>query len=110
VEAWSRSRTRLDACRELAAAGIAAGPMLAIAELVADEHLRLRSMIHQSALLGSTGQPYLYPGNPLKLSEMAERADEPPPRLGAATTAILKSCGLSGAEIDSLRGQRIIGP
>jgi crotonobetainyl-CoA:carnitine CoA-transferase CaiB-like acyl-CoA transferase len=110
VEAWSQSRTRLDACRELAAAGIAAGPMLAIAELVADEHLRLRSMIHQSALVGSTGQPYMYPGNPLKLSEMAERADEPPPRLGAATTAILKSCGLSGAEIDSLRGQRIIGP
>jgi formyl-CoA transferase len=110
VEAWSGSRTRLDACRELAAAGIAAGPLLTIGELVADEHVRLRSMIHESALAGSTGQPYLYPGNPVKLSEMAERPDEPPPRLGRATNAILESCGLSGAEIDSLRAQRIIGP
>lgn len=110
VEAWSRSRTRLAACRELAAAGIAAGPSLTIGELVADEHLRLRSMIHQSELRGSTGQPYIYPGNPLKLSEMAERADEPAPRLGEATTAILKSCGLSATEIGLLRAQSVIGP
>jgi crotonobetainyl-CoA:carnitine CoA-transferase CaiB-like acyl-CoA transferase len=110
VEAWSRSRTRLAACRELAAAGIAAGPSLTISELVADEHLRLRSMIHQSALVGSTGQPYIYPGNPLKLSGMAERADVSPPRLGGDNTAILKSCGVSGTEIESLRVQGIIGP
>lgn len=110
VEAWSQQRTRMDVCRELAAAGIAAGPLLTVGEMVADEHVRLRSMIRESALVGSTGRPYLYPGNPVKLSGMAERADEPPPRLGAATTGILKSCGLSSAEIDSLLAQRIVGP
>ena len=54
-------------------------------------------------------QPVLIPGNPVKLSGVAEGPETRVPWLGEHTTDVLaKELGLSAAEIDGLRAAGVV--
>ena len=56
------------------------------------------------------GEPVLVPGNPVKLSKMAEGPDSRVPWLGEHTDAVLTAeLGLSAERLASLRAAGVIG-
>jgi crotonobetainyl-CoA:carnitine CoA-transferase CaiB-like acyl-CoA transferase len=103
VEAWAASRTKLDAARELTAAGVAAGPCFDAAEVMADPHLRSRNMLTE---LDSGA---LVPGNPVKLSAVPDQPDGGLPGVGQHTTDVLTTeLGLSDDEVAALVADGVI--
>jgi crotonobetainyl-CoA:carnitine CoA-transferase CaiB-like acyl-CoA transferase len=97
VEAWAATRTKAEAARELTAAGVAAGPCFDAPEVMADPHLAGRNMLTRL----DTGA--LVPGNPVKLSAVADGPDGVLPGVGQHTTAVLRDeLGLSETDIDAL--------
>jgi formyl-CoA transferase len=104
IEGWAATSTRAQACEQLAGAGIAAGPALRSAEVVADPHLHARNMVVEMARTDGVDRPVLVPGNPVKISGMAEVADRRVPWLGEHTDAVLRAeLGLDDAELARLR-------
>ena len=109
LEAWAREKTKLDASRELCAAGIVAGPSNTAADLHADPHVAARDMLIE--VPRPDGEPpFLVVGNPIKLSRMAEGPVRRFPRLGQQTDDTLRDdLGLSDDEIADLRRRGAIG-
>lgn len=109
VEAWAAHLTRAEAVEQLRAQGIAAGPCQSIEEVIADPHVIRRNMVVKMNRVDGIDEPVLSPGNPIKLSNMAETRDERVPWLGEHTTAFLgQELGLAASEIRSLRDRGII--
>ena len=109
IESWAAGLTKIEACEALSAAGIAAGPCFADAEVVADPHVAARAMLVEVARTDGVEQPVLVPGNPVKMSAVAERAESRPPWLGEHTAAVLSAeLGLAPAEIEDLRSDGVI--
>ena len=109
IEKWASTRTRMDACAALAAAGIAGGPCLTDAELVADPHLGARNMVVAIERTDDEPQPVLVPGNPIKLSAVADTTDSRPPWLGEHTDDVLHAeLGLDADEIAKLRADGVV--
>ncbi len=109
VEAWAAGLTKVDACQALGAAGIAAGPCFADAEVIADPHVAARAMLVEIPRTDGVGQPVLVPGNPVKMSAVAAGAERRPPWLGEHTAAVLSAeLGLTAAEIDALHSDGVI--
>jgi crotonobetainyl-CoA:carnitine CoA-transferase CaiB-like acyl-CoA transferase len=103
VEGWAASRTKVEAAALLTGAGVAAGPCLRAPEVIADPHLRARNML--THLDGGA----VVPGNPVKLSAVAELADGPLPGIGAHTGDVLRDdLGMSAAEIAALVADGVI--
>ena len=80
---WAATRTKLDACRELNGAGVAVGPCHSVAELFADEHVHSHNMLVEMPRTDGVDQPIVTPGNPIKLSRMAEGPERRVPWLAA---------------------------
>jgi crotonobetainyl-CoA:carnitine CoA-transferase CaiB-like acyl-CoA transferase len=109
IEGWARGRTRLEACAALSAAGIAAGPCATADEVVADPHVAARSMLVEVPRTDGVEQPVLVPGNPVKLSEVAEGPETRVPWLGEHTDEVLQAeLGLSADELAALRAAKVI--
>lgn len=109
IEHWASTRTRMEACAALAGAGIAAGPCLTDAEIVADPHLGARNMVVAIERTDDEPQPVLVPGNPIKLSAVAEGADSRPPWLGEHTDDVLRDeLGLDVDGIAKLRADGVV--
>ena len=109
VEGWAAGRTRLEACEALSAAGIAAGPCFTDDEVVADPHVAARNMLVEMPRTDGVDQPVLVPGNPVKLSDVAEGPETRVPWLGEHTDEVLAAeLGLSEAELASLRTEGVI--
>ncbi len=109
LENWARAKTKLEASRELCAAGIVAGPSNTAADLNADPHVAARDMLIEVPRPDGE-RPMLVVGNPIKLSRMAEGPVRTFPGLGQQTDATLRSdLGLSDAEIADLRRRGVIG-
>jgi formyl-CoA transferase len=109
VEDWAAGLTKLEACEALGAAGLAAGPCFTDAEVVADPHVGARAMLVEVPRTDGVEQPVLVPGNPVKMSAVAESAESRPPWLGEHTAAVLSAeLGLAPAEIEALRGDGVI--
>jgi len=109
VEGWAADLTKVAACQALGAAGIAAGPCFADAEVAADPHVAARAMLVEIPRTDGVGQPVLVPGNPVKMSAVAEHAERRPPWLGEHTAAVLSAeLGLTPAEIEELRSGGVI--
>src|SRR5260370_1659873 len=105
VEDWAAGLTKLEACQALGAAGLAAGPCFTDAEVVADPHVAARAMLVQVPRSDGVEQPVLVPGNPVKMSAVAESSECRPPWLGEHTAAVLSAeLGLARAEHQELRG------
>jgi len=109
VEAWAADLTKVGACEALGAAGIAAGPCFADEEVIADPHVAARAMLVEIPRPDGVEQPVLVPGNPVKMSAVAEHAEDRPPWLGEHTAAVLAAeLGLTPGEIEELRSDGVI--
>jgi crotonobetainyl-CoA:carnitine CoA-transferase CaiB-like acyl-CoA transferase len=109
VEGWAGDRTRVAACAALSAAGIAAGPCFTDDEVVADPHVAARSMLVEVPRTDGVDQPVLVPGNPVKLSDVAEGPETRMPWLGEHTDEVLAAeLGLADAELAAFRADGVI--
>jgi crotonobetainyl-CoA:carnitine CoA-transferase CaiB-like acyl-CoA transferase len=109
IEAWASQRTKLEAAQELAAAGIAAGPSNTAPDVIADPHVAARHMLVEMPRTDGVDEPVLIPGNPVKLSKMAEGPETRVPWVGEHTADVLVAeLGLSAAELEGLRGRGVI--
>ncbi|MDI2132804.1 CaiB/BaiF CoA transferase family protein [Yinghuangia seranimata] len=103
IEAWAADKTRLEACAALSAVGVASGPVYNPGDVIEDEHIKNRNMVVEMERTDGHPDPVLAPGNPVKLSKMAEGPETRVPWLGEHTAAILRDeLGLSDEEIARL--------
>jgi crotonobetainyl-CoA:carnitine CoA-transferase CaiB-like acyl-CoA transferase len=109
IESWASNRTKLDAALELAHSGIASGPIHTQAEVVADAHVRNRHMIVEMDRTDGVEGTILSPGNPVKLSKMAEGPWSRVPWCGEHTVELLSELGLEIGDIEKLVESRVIG-
>ncbi len=110
VNEWASSMSNVDACHALAAAGIAAGPVLSAQQVIDDPHVAARDMLVPIERTDGVDEPVLTPGNPIKMSAMDARPDQRPPWLGEHTDDVLsRELGLDAAAIDALRADGAIG-
>jgi crotonobetainyl-CoA:carnitine CoA-transferase CaiB-like acyl-CoA transferase len=109
VDAWASQRTKLAAAQALTEAGIVAGPSNHASDVIADPHVAARHMIVEVPRTDGVAEPILVPGNPVKLSKMAEGPETRVPWVGEHTTELLATeLGLSEAEIAGLRDRGVI--
>jgi crotonobetainyl-CoA:carnitine CoA-transferase CaiB-like acyl-CoA transferase len=109
IESWAGERSKVEASAELAAAGIAAGPCYTDQEVVVDPHVAARHMLVELPRTDGAPQPVLIPGNPVKLSGVAEGPETRVPWLGEHTDEVLSTeLGLGAAEIDRLRAAGVV--
>ena len=109
VGAWARSMSNVEACRALAAAGVAAGPCLSAEQVVDDEHIRERSMLVEVERTDGVAEPVIVPGNPIKMSGMTEGPERRVPWLGEHTDDVLRNeLGIADEDLRALRAARVI--
>jgi crotonobetainyl-CoA:carnitine CoA-transferase CaiB-like acyl-CoA transferase len=109
VERWLTGRTKLEATVELTAAGIVAGPSNSAADVIADPHVAARHMLVEMPRTDGVAEPILIPGNPVKLSRMAEGPETRVPWVGEHTSEVLAAeLGLSDDELARLRTGGVI--
>lgn len=109
IEAWAAGRGKLEVCELLAEAGIAAGPCFTDDDVVVDPHLAARHMLVEMPRTDGVEQPVLTPGNPVKLSDMAEGPETRVPWLGEHTDDTLRDeLGLSPTDLATLRADGVI--
>ena len=109
VERWAASMTNREAVAVLAGEGLAVGESYTPADIGADPHVAARNMlVEMDPPLG--GDPVLIPGNPVKLSKMADGPETRVPWLGEHTSDILAAeLGLDAAALTDLRERGVIG-
>ncbi len=109
IETWAGERGKIEICNELGAAGIAAGPCFTDEDVVADPHVAARHMLVEMPRTDGVEQPVLIPGNPVKLSGVAEGPETRVPWLGEHTADVLAAeLGLKPDEIERLRAGGVI--
>ena len=109
LEAWASGSTMREAAGALAAAGIVAAPCSRAADVVADPHVASRGMLVELPYTSGDGQPVLVPGNPVKLSAVADAPQSRPPLVGEHTGMLLtEELGLTEAEITELAAAGVI--
>lgn len=110
VEGWAAALTKLEACRSLASAGIPSGPCFDGEELVADPHLAARDMLVEIPRVDGGDRPLLTPGNPVRMSKVAQGPERRLPWLGEHTDHVLRAeLGLGDDELAQLRADGAIG-
>lgn len=109
VEAWASTMTKVEVAMALGEAGIAAGPCFTPPEVIADEHIARRNMLVAMERTDGVADPVLVPGNPVKLSKMAEGPETRVPWVGEHTDDVLGAeLGLGGADLEALRSEGVI--
>jgi formyl-CoA transferase len=108
VEAWARAKTKLEACHELCAQGVAAGPSNTADDICSDPHVRAHDMLIEVPR-PDRDEPMLVVGNPVKLSRVAEGPVTRFPRLGQHTDDVLKGMlELGDEELEALRARGVV--
>ncbi|MDE2385817.1 MAG: CoA transferase, partial [Alphaproteobacteria bacterium] len=107
IEAWSSSRSAADAVQALTAAGLTAAPIASFKRAATSPQVVERGLIASlpHAKLGAVqvvGQPVRFDGG----KPLAKTAA---PSLGADTSAVLESFGLTARQIGDLRKAGVIG-
>jgi crotonobetainyl-CoA:carnitine CoA-transferase CaiB-like acyl-CoA transferase len=109
VEAWASARTKLEAAQELTAAGIAAGPSNAAPDVIADPHVAARAMLVEMPRTDDVAEPVLIPGNPVKMSKVAEGPETRVPWVGEHTDDVLRAeLALDDTRLAALRAAGVI--
>jgi crotonobetainyl-CoA:carnitine CoA-transferase CaiB-like acyl-CoA transferase len=109
IESWAVDKSRTAACDALAAAGLAAGPVLRDEEVVADPHVAARDMAVEVPRTDGVDQPVLVPGNPVRLSKVAMGPEGRVPWLGEHTDEVLATeLDLDATAIADLRTRGIV--
>jgi crotonobetainyl-CoA:carnitine CoA-transferase CaiB-like acyl-CoA transferase len=95
--------TKREAAAALSRAGLAVGPVHEAREVVGDEHLAQRNMLVEMPRPNEDGPPVLVPGNPVKLSRVAEGPETRVPWVGEHTAEVLRAeLDCSDAELAAL--------
>jgi formyl-CoA transferase len=106
IAEWTRGRSKHEAMRVLAAAGVPCGACQDTGEVLADQHLRAREMILE--LDYPTRGSYRTVGCPVKLSDSPAQVSRPP-LLGEHTEALLgELCGVDADELKRLRDDGVV--
>lgn len=109
IEGWAAKLTKHEAADRLMEGGVPAAPCNNQLDVINDPHVKARRMLVEMPRGDGGPEPVLVPGNPLKLSAMAEGPEQPNPLLGEHTDAILAAeLGLDGAELARLRDAKVI--
>ncbi len=105
LSAWTGQRTKEAAAAELQAAGIAAGPVNQVPDMVADAQVQARGFFVQYERYNRP-----MPGNPIQLEENLEEKDwRRSPLLGEHNAEILSEwLGMSAADIQALADGGVI--
>ena len=111
LRAWTGARTKREAADQARGAGLAAAPVNQPDDVLDDPHFAARDML--TSVITPSGMPLRIVGNPIKLSAV-ETGESPAPLQLAApgenTFDVLgETLGLSGAELDGLVADGIIG-
>jgi crotonobetainyl-CoA:carnitine CoA-transferase CaiB-like acyl-CoA transferase len=106
---WAAGMSNVEACHALAAAGVAAGPVLSAEQVIDDPHVAARHMLVEVPRDDGVTDPVIVPGNPVKLSAVSEGPETAPPWLGKHTDEVLMSeLGLDATDLDGLRRRGVI--
>ncbi|CAN5756671.1 CaiB/BaiF CoA-transferase family protein [soil metagenome] len=109
IDAWAADKTSIEASRALGAVGVAAGPCLTDGQVVADPHVAARDMLVEVPRTDGVDQPVLVPGNPVKMSGVAQGPETRVPWLGEHTDAVLaEELGLDADALAALRADGTI--
>jgi formyl-CoA transferase/CoA:oxalate CoA-transferase len=100
VQARVGDMRKADCIALLERAGIPHAPVLDVSDVIADEHVRSRSVLRASP--GSDGRSQLMPRLPLTLGGLAHREPSPAPRPGQHTARVLEELGYSAKHVDAL--------
>jgi crotonobetainyl-CoA:carnitine CoA-transferase CaiB-like acyl-CoA transferase len=108
IESWAGDRTRLEVVEVLARAGVPAGPCFTMDDLVSDDHVAAHNMYVEVPT--NEGGHFLMPGNPIKMSRVAEGPFRRYPDAGQHTDTVLADLlGLDDASIGKLRSVGALG-
>jgi formyl-CoA transferase len=105
VEEWTSQRTKHDAMKALAGAGVPCGAVLDTGEVLEDPHLRARDMIVE--VDHPVRGRFVTVGNPIKLSASPTHIT-PAPLLGQHRREVLRELGYDDAAIDGLAADGVI--
>ena len=105
VEKWTMTKTKFEAMDELNKHDIPCGPILSMEEIAAEPSLRATGTIVE--VDHPKRGKYLTVGNPIKLSDSVTEVKRSP-LLGEHTEEVLKELGLTAAEINTLRAEKVI--
>ena len=109
VGSWAGDKSNVEACFALSAAGIAAGPCLTAQQVIDDPHVNARNMQVAMPRVDGVDEPVLVPGNPVKMTAVAEGPETRVPWLGEHTDDVLQSeLGLEDADLAGLRERGVI--
>ena len=109
IEQWASTRTRHEVCRDLGAVGVAVGPVHTPGDVIADEHVMAHNMIVEMPRSDGVAEPILTPGNPVKMSKVAEGPETRGPWLGEHTDDVLATeLALDPDELARLRATNVI--
>jgi formyl-CoA transferase len=109
IEAWAAGMTKLEAARVLTDAGVAAGPCNSAPDVIADPQVARRHMLVEHPRVDGVDEPVLVPGNPVKLSGVAEGPDIRVPWLGEHTAEVLADVvGVTDDELDALVADGVV--
>jgi crotonobetainyl-CoA:carnitine CoA-transferase CaiB-like acyl-CoA transferase len=110
IETWASDKTKLEAATIMNSNGLVAGPSFSAPEVVADPHVKARNMLVEVPRTDDVPDPVLVPGNPVKMSKVAEGPEKRVPWIGEHTDEVLVTdLGLSDKEIAGLRDEGVIG-
>lgn len=109
IKDWAADMTNVEACHALAGARVAAGPVLSAQQVIDDPHAEARNMLVEIPHTGDRDEPVIVPGNPVKMSGVAEGPDTRPPYLGEHTDQVLQAeLGIDDAQLAKLRADGVI--
>jgi len=100
LSARTRQRSTQHLVAALDAAGIPAGPVNRIGDMLADPHVRARDMVIET--VHPVAGPTRALGVPIKLSRTPGTVRRPAPLLGQHTREVLREAGYTDAQIDAL--------
>ena len=92
VEAWASQRTKLEAARRAHRGRHRRGTeRITPSDVIADPHVAARHMLVEMQRTDGVAEPVLVPGNPVKLSKVAEGPETRVPWVGEHTAAVLEA-------------------
>ncbi len=103
---WAQSHTMEQALAQLATAGVPAGRIFTVKDIVNDPHYQARDMLRTIEL--RDGSPLRVPGVVPKLSATPGGFSGGGPELGQDTDAVLRAYGLSDEAIADLRARGVV--
>jgi crotonobetainyl-CoA:carnitine CoA-transferase CaiB-like acyl-CoA transferase len=109
IEGWAARLTKHEAANALAEGGVPAAPCNAQFDVINDPHVAARRMLVEIPRIDASAEPVLVPGNPIKLSAVAEGPERSVPLLGEHTDQVLADeLGLDAAALAALRKAKVI--